>query len=228
MLERDGDRVYLFESGAAAAHAVLERRDLWSAWLEHGWRLQLPDAREPNPADLRGSLGDEYVETCGLSRSRRRHERRPLDHPDGRPGRDGHRPARPVPRVAARGAHERRREPRGAPRHRRHLAALSYPSAARGDRRSGRLRDHLRPRHRRSQVDGSREGRCRDRPGVSGSLRTGSPWHHQIRKRHPPRPRLHDLRRNCLLAVLDDDDRGGSRWHARSSSWAASRYSTSL
>ena len=62
MLKRDGERVYLSESGAAAAHAVFERRDLWSAWLEHGWRLRLPDAREPNPADLRGSLGDEYVE----------------------------------------------------------------------------------------------------------------------------------------------------------------------
>ncbi|HSI79056.1 MAG TPA: metal ABC transporter permease [Solirubrobacterales bacterium] len=63
MLERDGDgRIHLSEAGAAAAHAVLERRDLWSAWLEHGWRLELPDAREPNPADLRASLGDELTD----------------------------------------------------------------------------------------------------------------------------------------------------------------------
>lgn len=58
----DGDRLYLSESGAAAAHKVLERRDLWSAWLEHGWRLELPDAREPDPSDLRASLGDEYAD----------------------------------------------------------------------------------------------------------------------------------------------------------------------
>ena len=62
MLERDGERLFLSESGAAAAHSVLERRDLWSAWLEHGWRLDLPDAREPDPSDLRGSLGDEYAD----------------------------------------------------------------------------------------------------------------------------------------------------------------------
>jgi len=58
MLRRDGERLHLSEPGAAAAHAVLERRELWSAWLEHGWRLDLPDAREPDPTDLRGSLGD--------------------------------------------------------------------------------------------------------------------------------------------------------------------------
>jgi manganese/zinc/iron transport system permease protein len=62
MLDRDGERLFLSESGAAAAHAVLERRELWSAWLEHGWRLALPDAREPDPADLRASLGDDYAD----------------------------------------------------------------------------------------------------------------------------------------------------------------------
>lgn len=62
MLARDGERLYLSESGAAAAHLALERRDLWSAWLEHGWRLDLPDAREPDPTDLRKSLGDEYTD----------------------------------------------------------------------------------------------------------------------------------------------------------------------
>lgn len=58
MLERDGERIRLSESGAAAAHALLAKRDLWGAWLEHGWRLELPDAREPDPGDLRASLGD--------------------------------------------------------------------------------------------------------------------------------------------------------------------------
>lgn len=62
MLRREGDRLHLTESGAAAAHAVLERRDLWSAWLAHGARLELPDAREPDPLDLRASLGDEAAD----------------------------------------------------------------------------------------------------------------------------------------------------------------------
>lgn len=56
-----GGRLVLTEAGAGAAHAALERRRLWSAWLEHGWRLELPDAREPDPRDLRASLGDEAV-----------------------------------------------------------------------------------------------------------------------------------------------------------------------
>jgi manganese/zinc/iron transport system permease protein len=63
MLNRDREgRLFLTESGAAAAHTVLEQRDLWTAWLEHGWQLDLPDAREPDPQDLRGSLGDDAVE----------------------------------------------------------------------------------------------------------------------------------------------------------------------
>ncbi|HEV2777299.1 MAG TPA: iron chelate uptake ABC transporter family permease subunit [Solirubrobacteraceae bacterium] len=62
MIRRDGERLYLSEPGAAAAHAVLERRELWSAWLEHGSELDVPDAREPDPADLRASLGDEYAD----------------------------------------------------------------------------------------------------------------------------------------------------------------------
>jgi manganese/zinc/iron transport system permease protein len=53
LLVRDGERIHLSEAGAAAAHALLERRELWSAWLEHGWRLGLPDAREPDPGDGR-------------------------------------------------------------------------------------------------------------------------------------------------------------------------------
>lgn len=62
MLERDGNRIHLSEVGATAAHAVLERRDLWSAWLAHGWQLALPDAREPDPSDVRASLGDHYAD----------------------------------------------------------------------------------------------------------------------------------------------------------------------
>jgi manganese/zinc/iron transport system permease protein len=62
MIVREGDRLHLSESGAAAAHALFERRALWGAWLEHGWRLRLPDAREPDPTDLRASLGEEAAD----------------------------------------------------------------------------------------------------------------------------------------------------------------------
>lgn len=64
LLEREGPerRLRLSESGAAAAHALEERRHLWSAWLEFGARVDVPDAREPDPRDLRGSLGDEVAD----------------------------------------------------------------------------------------------------------------------------------------------------------------------
>jgi manganese/zinc/iron transport system permease protein len=62
LLAREGESIFLSEQGAAAAHAALRRRDLWSAWLEHGWRLELPDAREPDPRDVRGSLGDAMAD----------------------------------------------------------------------------------------------------------------------------------------------------------------------
>jgi manganese/zinc/iron transport system permease protein len=62
LLDRDGERIHLNETGAAAASAVLERRDLWTKWLEHGWRLELDDAREPDPTNVRGSLGDEATD----------------------------------------------------------------------------------------------------------------------------------------------------------------------
>lgn len=64
LLEREGaeHRLRLSESGAAAAHALEERRHLWAAWLEFGGRIDLPDAREPDPRDLRGSLGDEVAD----------------------------------------------------------------------------------------------------------------------------------------------------------------------
>jgi manganese/zinc/iron transport system permease protein len=62
-VRRDADqRLVLTAPGAEAAHALLGRRDLWSAWLEHGWRLDLPDAREADPRNLRASLGDEAVD----------------------------------------------------------------------------------------------------------------------------------------------------------------------
>jgi manganese/zinc/iron transport system permease protein len=62
LVQKDEGRVILNERGAAAAHAALESRRLWSAWLEHGWQLDLPDAREADPRDLRASLGDDAVE----------------------------------------------------------------------------------------------------------------------------------------------------------------------
>lgn len=62
MLTRDDGRVLLSEAGAAAAHVLVERRELWTLWLEHGWRLDLPDAREPDLSDLRASLGDEFAD----------------------------------------------------------------------------------------------------------------------------------------------------------------------
>lgn len=52
----DGGRVVLTPAGAADAHAALESRALWTAWLDHGARLGL-DGREPDPRDVRGSLG---------------------------------------------------------------------------------------------------------------------------------------------------------------------------
>ena len=62
MLGHQGRRVFLSQAGAGAARAVAERRELWSLWLEHGSTLTLPDAREPDPYDLRASLGDEYAD----------------------------------------------------------------------------------------------------------------------------------------------------------------------
>ncbi|HEU4657750.1 MAG TPA: metal ABC transporter permease [Capillimicrobium sp.] len=61
LLGRDGDRLRLTEAGAAAARRQLARRDEWSLWLEHGWRLRLPDAREPDPRDLERSIGPEAM-----------------------------------------------------------------------------------------------------------------------------------------------------------------------
>src|SRR5690606_24387150 len=54
---RAGARLFFGESGAAAAHRILGRRDCWTAWLEHGWRLHLDDAPEPDRRGVRRSLG---------------------------------------------------------------------------------------------------------------------------------------------------------------------------
>jgi manganese/zinc/iron transport system permease protein len=58
LLDDDG----LTPAGHAAAAELADRRALWSAWLEHGALVDLPDAREPDPTDLRGSLGADAVE----------------------------------------------------------------------------------------------------------------------------------------------------------------------
>jgi manganese/zinc/iron transport system permease protein len=58
LLAADGT---LTAAGQEAADEAAERRALWSAWLEHGPSIRLPDAREPDPADLRGSLGEDAV-----------------------------------------------------------------------------------------------------------------------------------------------------------------------
>jgi manganese/zinc/iron transport system permease protein len=48
-------------AGQDAARDAADRRALWTAWLAHGTRLGLPDAREPDPLDLPGSIGAEAV-----------------------------------------------------------------------------------------------------------------------------------------------------------------------
>jgi manganese/zinc/iron transport system permease protein len=56
----------LTAAGRAAAADLADRRALWTAWLEHGASVRIPDAREPDPTDLRGSLGDEAVRQLAL------------------------------------------------------------------------------------------------------------------------------------------------------------------
>ncbi|WP_316690112.1 metal ABC transporter permease [Pseudonocardia sp. H11422] len=51
----------LTTTGHSARTDLAERRMLWSAWLAHGASVTMPDAREPDPADLRGSLGDDAI-----------------------------------------------------------------------------------------------------------------------------------------------------------------------
>jgi manganese/zinc/iron transport system permease protein len=58
LLSPDGT---LTSAGRAAAAEMADRRALWTAWLAHGPSIRLPDAREPDPADLKGSLGEDAV-----------------------------------------------------------------------------------------------------------------------------------------------------------------------
>jgi manganese/zinc/iron transport system permease protein len=51
----------LTPAGQAAAADLADRRALWTAWLAHGASIELPDAREPDPADLPASLGADAV-----------------------------------------------------------------------------------------------------------------------------------------------------------------------
>ncbi len=57
----DDGRMRLTGAGRTAAEDALARRADWGAWLEHGWRLDLPDAREPDPTDLEATLGRDGV-----------------------------------------------------------------------------------------------------------------------------------------------------------------------
>jgi manganese/zinc/iron transport system permease protein len=68
-LKTEDGRIHLTESGAGMVHALLHQRSLWSAWLEYGWTLDLPDAREPDPRDLEGSLGEDLTNAL-LKRAR--------------------------------------------------------------------------------------------------------------------------------------------------------------
>ncbi len=58
----DGSAISLTATGEDHVAELQERRRLWSLWLEHGWRLDLPDAREPDPLDLRRSIGDRSAD----------------------------------------------------------------------------------------------------------------------------------------------------------------------
>jgi manganese/zinc/iron transport system permease protein len=62
LAERDQDgRLVLTRRGREAAAEALKRRADWGAWLEHGGRLALPDAREPDPVDLEATLGRDGI-----------------------------------------------------------------------------------------------------------------------------------------------------------------------
>lgn len=59
LLERRDGHLHLTGTGRTAAGSILEREQLWTAWLKHGHQVSSPGVREPNPVDIRGSLGDE-------------------------------------------------------------------------------------------------------------------------------------------------------------------------
>ena len=71
MLSRQDRLLSLTPAGVRAAGQAVERRQLWSLWLEHGARLDLPATCEPDPRDLQRSLGPERVARLrGLAVSR--------------------------------------------------------------------------------------------------------------------------------------------------------------
>lgn len=62
LLQRRNGQLHLTGAGHTAAQPILEREQLWTAWLKHGHRLDSPGVREPNPVDIRGSLGDDVAD----------------------------------------------------------------------------------------------------------------------------------------------------------------------
>jgi len=64
----------LTDAGRRQATSARDAVLAWTAWLEHGWRLGLPDARDANPLDVAGSLGAEMAQQ--LTRMAREDEAR--------------------------------------------------------------------------------------------------------------------------------------------------------
>nr|WP_024477248.1 metal ABC transporter permease [Arthrobacter sp. CAL618] len=62
LLQQCDGQLHLTGAGHTAAQPILEREHLWTAWLKHGHQLDSPVVREPNPVDIRGSLGDDVAD----------------------------------------------------------------------------------------------------------------------------------------------------------------------
>lgn len=50
-------------AGRQTHDELVRERHLWSLWLVHGWRVPLPDAREPTPATLHEVIGRSGIAT---------------------------------------------------------------------------------------------------------------------------------------------------------------------
>jgi len=72
--------------GASSAREALQRRVLWSAWLEHGWRLALTDAREPDPRDCAAAWATRRSPGCARCPRRAPRERCRHHRAHGGPG----------------------------------------------------------------------------------------------------------------------------------------------